>query len=79
MKLIRGICRTNLDEHKKDTWPTKFLEIPRIGDGICNARGFTLFVVKIIHRECFNNVICDLNIGDPFIEIELHHLSSIPK
>lgn len=83
--MIKGYCRTNLDEGKKHSWPEMFVAVPRIGervqamtDGTCSC----LKVVGITHRvrknytdNCYGSLIGDNGKRfeyEPIIEVELN-------
>ena len=70
--MIHGICRTNLDDYKRETWPNLFVEVPREGDCIESHSGKILRVCKVTQK--FNwpdkkSFIFDCE--TPYIEIEL--------
>ena len=71
--MIRGICHTNLDSFRHATWPTEFVEVPRIGSSVEASSGASLKVVNITHAM--------IDVGDhgyyntemkPIIKIELN-------
>ena len=69
--MIRGYCRTNLDDFKTATWPEQFVAVPLIGQYVegkgsgpkCPERP-RLKVVQVTHMLD--------NKGAPIVEIELH-------
>ncbi len=64
--MVKGSCKTNLDEYKREIWPVNFIEIPRLGDYVRSEAGRELKVVRITHFNCkFTDM--------PFISIELHN------
>ena len=66
--VIRGCCRTNIDDFKRYEWPTEFVEVPQLGSWV-RGKGSgsvgmpTLKVVNVTH--CVDN-------DGPYVEIELH-------
>ena len=56
-------CRTNLDEFKREWWPTKLVVVPRIGEGVRSLNGVVLFVCAITHSQSADG---------PTVELELH-------
>lgn len=63
MTAINGYCKTNLDDYKREDWPTKFVAVPRVGDWVESKGGKILAVVKVTHR---------MVAGEPSIAVELH-------
>jgi len=60
------VCTTNLDDYKREEWPTGFVTCPRIGDRVESKSGKILSVVGITHRfPQYSNSL-------PTIQIELH-------
>ena len=50
--MVKGRCKTNLDNFKFHEWPTVFSEVPRIGDRVLSSStGNVLRVVSITHFE----------------------------
>ena len=65
---ITAICKTNLDDFQKETWPKLFVEIPQIGHSIKGRSGKILKVVNITHANewAFDNrplIIIELGLG----------------
>lgn len=67
--MIKGICRTNLDNFERETWPTNFCAVPRIGERVSAHSGKTLKVVSITHAEQVNLV---RSLHEPRIIVELN-------
>jgi hypothetical protein len=67
--VIRGYCRTNLDEYKGERWPDMFVAVPKLGDSIVSKSGKILTVVKITHLVNWRG---STSGTDPYIEVELH-------
>lgn len=44
-------CFTNLDEYKRETWPTELCAVPLVGHWVAARSGKKLRVVSITHRE----------------------------
>lgn len=75
---VRGICHTNLDEYKREQWPTKFCQCPDVGTYIRARSGRELRVIRITHSEASHEI---SEVGSTFslkvdtfpqIEVELH-------
>ncbi len=62
--LIHGDCFTNLDDYKRESWPTAFVAVPRIGDRVQASSGRSLKVVGITHTEPRRD--------EPLLKIELN-------
>lgn len=60
---IYGRCTTNLDNFKREQWPTIFAKVPDKGDQVVSRSGKQLAVVEIRHAE---------QDGLPYIIVELH-------
>ena len=53
--MVKGRCRTNLDDYQRCEWPDVFSEGIRVGDSIREVGGEkVLRVVRIIHSQLFN-------------------------
>ncbi len=70
--MIEGYCRTNLDDYKKQNWPTEFVSVPKEGDRVraddrssLKVCGITYVMIK---KYDYQNEI----IWVPGIEIELN-------
>jgi len=64
--MIKGQCYSNLDDFQRRTWPSCFVEVPRVGDYIEATDGFILKIIRITHcmpKDSF---------GQPTIKIELY-------
>lgn len=49
--MIRGYCRTNLDDYRREEWPKEFVAVPRIGDYVQSTSSLnSLKVVTITHK-----------------------------
>ena len=46
---IEGYCFTNIDEYKRETWPTAFAWPPQSGEWVQSESGKILKVVKVTH------------------------------
>lgn len=69
--MVRGYCRTNLDEYSGYNWPEEFVAVPQPGECVASIDGRRyLKVARVTHKYCpFNR-----NKGDqagPYIEVEL--------
>ncbi len=62
--IIRGTCFTNLDEYRRENWPTAFIAVPRAGESVESTSGRSLRVVHVTHLESRRD--------EPRIKIELH-------
>ena len=64
--MIKGYCRTNLDDYKMDDWPEVFVEVPRIGEYVRAKDDMykELKVVQITHTVNDDN--------EPIIIVELN-------
>ena len=64
--MIKGYCRTNLDDYKMDDWPEVFVEVPRIGEYVRAKEDMykELKVVQITHTVNDDN--------EPIIIVELN-------
>jgi len=72
--MIKGYCRSNIDEFKGGKWPERFVAVPEIGDFIKGPVGMILKVCSIIHcQEGLGSYyeLITLDSGEPFIIIEL--------
>lgn len=78
--MIKGCCRTNLDEYRGEHWPDRFVAIPRMGDRVASESGKCLYVCGITHKtkhvvlryeaEAYGHI--DVNCEDePYVEVEL--------
>jgi hypothetical protein len=47
--MIRGRCRTNIDEYKREEWPSVFVAVPRRGEWVQAKSGKVLTVVMVTH------------------------------
>jgi len=47
--MIEGYCRTNLDDSKREEWPTVFVAVPQKGDRMKSKNGKELKVCGITH------------------------------
>ena len=74
--MIKGFCRTNLDDYRKEIWPTSFVAVPREGDWVEAQSGAILKVCKVTHKTNQDKNLrqAALSIGEPYIEIELHRV-----
>jgi len=73
MKLVKVICRTNLDSHQREVWP-RYLYNPKVGDYVMSENRKKLRIVSITHLH--NSVtIGSARDGEEFsvLEIELHN------
>lgn len=73
--MIRGICKSNIDDYNKVVWPTKFVSVPRKGDLIAGLNTVQAKVHSITHciatdrGTLFQPISVDS--GQPYIVIEL--------
>ncbi len=77
--MIKGYCRTNIDDFRQVNWPEEFTFPPRVGDYVEGTRTGPgpgskprLKVVTVTHvmvRECKG---ADTYKTEPRIEVELH-------
>ena len=44
--MIKGICRSNVDEFRTGNWPELFVEVPKVGDYVANSNGLTMKVTS---------------------------------
>ena len=73
--MIKGYCRTNLDDYERDNWPEVFVSVPRKGEYVQSKQNNRLKVVCIIHYIVDINksgVINDIGRTEPRIEVELN-------
>lgn len=63
--MIRGYCRTNLDDFKREKWPEMFVAVPRVGEYVRSEDGKELRVIRVIHQQAALEPY-------PKIEVELH-------
>ena len=47
--MIDAYCRTNLDDYKREQWPTQFAAVPRIGERVQSSGGQSLRVCGVTH------------------------------
>ena len=66
--MITGLCRTYLDEFKREDWPEVFCGVPRLGDFVESKSGKRLRVVGITHCQKFRDPYKPI----PFIQVELN-------
>jgi hypothetical protein len=75
--MIRGYCKTNLDEYKHEDWPTAFVSLPRKGDWVQAKSGKVLCVCQVTHCQAYSSDTMPrfdrrpIQVGDPFIIVEL--------
>lgn len=75
--MIRGYCKTNLDEYQRENWPRMFASLPREGDWMQAESGKVLRVCTVTHCEVFAKDSTPylgrtpISIGDPYIIVEL--------
>jgi len=48
--MIEGYCRTNLDEYKREEWPTVFVAVPRVGEWVQSKSNKILKVCRVVHK-----------------------------
>ena len=70
MGTVRCWCRTNLDDHSREEWPTEMVALPRIGDRVIAKSGRSLYVCGVAHCQ---------HGGRAMIEVELHVHSKVPR
>lgn len=67
--MITGHCFTNLDEYRREEWPTCFVAVPRVGERIeAKESERSLRVVCVTHCERTSGA----SRGMPTLKIELH-------
>lgn len=65
------VCFTNIDEYKREEWPTDFVFPPQVGNYVQSDSGKWLKVVSITH--CYRkDTFHDLDVTGPYVKIELH-------
>ena len=47
--MIPAICRTNLDDFRREEWPERFFCRPMVGDRVESKTGKILKIASIIH------------------------------
>lgn len=53
--MVKGKCKTNLDDYQRCEWPNTFSEGIRVGDSIREVGGEkVLRIVRITHTQLFN-------------------------
>ena len=68
--MIRGSCRTNLDDYHRVSWPEWFVAVPRKGERVRSLDGqHSLKVVGVTHAHSRPGA--DAH-GGPYIIVELH-------
>ena len=80
--MIRGYCRTNLDDYGREEWPNVFVAIPNIGDRVESKNGKWLYVCGVVHKKKWadkDHWGSELQDNEPYIEVELHNLQSVPR
>lgn len=69
--VIRGFCRTNLDDYRRTRWPDCFVFPPRVGDKVrgrgSNRPGMDRPVLTIVSVAHYVD-----DAGTPMVEVELH-------
>jgi len=72
--MIKGYCKSNVDDFKCEKWSKAFVAVPRIGDQIKSSSGLVAKVCSITHCQkgarSFYKPIA-LYEGEPFIIIKL--------
>lgn len=63
--MIKGTCRTNLDEYQFVIWPRIFARCPNIGEWVSAEGGKSLRICGITHSE---------KDGQPFVIVDLDKL-----
>ena len=48
---MEGYCFTNIDRFQNETWPEKFVALPRIGDKVQSNNGVVLKICAITHYQ----------------------------
>lgn len=72
--MIRGRCKTNLDEYKMEYWPEWFVAVPREGEWVLSQGGRCLKVCKVTHciiKDIYSPFWDENLKGQPYIEVEL--------
>lgn len=74
--MIKGRCRTNLDDYRQYSWPTLFVAVPREGERVESNNGISLKVVGVTHSILESQTSCESGeenvIKHPFIIVELN-------
>ena len=70
--MIRGYCRTNLDNYERENWPTEFVAVPRKGEGVRAESGNSLRVCGVTHLMQRKTMSVDGEYECPIIEVELN-------
>lgn len=61
--MIRGYCKTSLDNYVLERWPESFVSVPRRGERVVAESGKSLAVVEVTHSQ---------DKFGPLIIVELH-------
>ena len=71
--MIKGYCRTNLDNYRLENWPKSFVAVPREGDWVQSESGKILRVCKVTHKmtKVQNYDGSSVRESEPEIEVEL--------
>jgi len=72
--MIKGYCKSNIDDFKCKKWPEAFVAVPRIGDQIKSPSGLVARVYSITHfQEGLNHGYEPITLysGEPFIIVEI--------
>jgi len=72
--MIRGHCRTNLDEYSREQWPSVFAGVPQRGDAVKSKDGAVLYVCRVTHSEIDESYESKRQV--PHISVELHTFKS---
>jgi len=72
--MIKGYCKSNVDNFRGRKWPERFVAVPRMGDQVKSPSGLVAKVYSITHFQeglnCGYEPIT-LDSGEPFIVIYL--------
>jgi hypothetical protein len=67
----RYCCHTNIDDGRRETWPTDFVTCPKIGDYVEAESGYQLVVCTIYHRMVYHQYGSRIEKPYPQIIVEL--------
>ena len=70
--MIRVVCRTNLDNYKREIWPNQMVARPVVGDYVKSRSGRKLRVVEITHTANLTDASGFQTCGDPCLIVELN-------
>lgn len=75
--MIKGHCRTNLDDFKREEWTEVFVAVPRIGERVESKNQYSLRVAGVTYKVMAPAGRSIRDVADyglePIIEIELNN------